>query len=203
MVKRKRMNGYGNWEFCDHCGARHGKLPSKYAMLVGEAPLICRKCRGLLATNGHGEQPCAAMALAYEMCVSGLLATGRGWIEERNAAAGDYDIRHACVSPSKHAAAILTTFDMPAKLVRTRYCSNGNTLECWTTREGVELLILIQNAARTFGCGVSTPDMARRFASDRSLFTEFRALWNMDAPEKVLEKLIAPLMKGPPTRPQS
>lgn len=195
----KRYSGKGTWEFCDQCGARHGRLPSKYAMMVGEAPMICKKCRGLIGTNVHGKLPCAAMAAAYEMCLQGLIATGRGVVIEGKDEWSN--TRHACLSPSKYAATILRMFDVPAKLVASRYCNSGNTVECWTTREGLDLLILIQNTARTFGCGVSTPDMARRFAARRDLFTEFRALWNMDASEKVLEKLIAPIMKGPPTRP--
>lgn len=196
--KRRRMNGRGNLPFCGQCGALHSRLPSKHAMLTGAAPVVCSKCRGLLGTNVHGAQPCEAMQAAYKMCTQGLIATNRGWIEEAPDPE-DYDTLHSCVSPSKYASAMLLLFDMPAKLAQSRYCSYGNKFECWTTHEGMELLLFLQDVARRFGV-VSTPDLARRFAADMNAFTEFRALWNLGTPEKVLERVIAPILKGAPLR---
>jgi hypothetical protein len=187
----------GNYKFCEHCEARHGRLPDKLAMLTGKAPVICRKCRGLMGTNGHGTLPCAAMAEAYRMCSQGLLSTNRGWISPSKIP-GNYPDRHYASSGSPHAFRILRAFGQPATLAASRYTSAGNRNECWTTREGMDLLLFIQNAARR--SMISTPDMARRFAANRDLFTEFRALWNLDASEKILEKALEPL-KGPPTRP--
>jgi hypothetical protein len=165
--------------FCRQCLAAHGDVGRHFINRV-----LCRKCRGLLGTNGHGATPCAARAAGYAVCSRGLLSVRRS---------GDPNGPDRLTSPVRYAADMLRAFGHSAELVRSNYAgSTPAAFDCWTTREGIDDLVMIQAVARSF-LSVCNPAGARLLLARPDVFEEFRTLWRLDAPRKVLEKTLEPL----------
>lgn len=169
-------------DFCRQCGGAHGDVAQQIA-----AGAICGRCRRRTGTGGsHGAVPCKANGKSYALCVRGLFSIRR-W---RTLGGRDAEWLTA---PTPYAATILRMFELPAEVARTNYTGGGPVAdECWTTRDGIELLIMVQAVARTY-LNVSNPAAARLLQAHPDALAEFRALWNLDARDEALQAVLDPL----------
>jgi hypothetical protein len=165
---------------CRQCRAIHGNVTHLIA-----ADIICPRCRVRLTKGGgHGVAPCSATTKAFALCARGMHSVRR-WRTAGNA--------EWLTSPSRHAAEILHMFDLPATLARTLYTGGGPvSVECWTSREGIDLLIMVQAVARNY-LSISNPAAARLLKAYPDALAEFRALWNLDGDDRALQAVLEPL----------
>jgi hypothetical protein len=165
--------------FCGQCDAVHGDVPRRD---VGRFGTLCPRCYGLRGTNGHGGTPCGARAAARTMCMRGLISVRR-W---RTNGGASWITTH-----SRPAAELLKSFGHLAELAQSNYAgSTPAAMECWTTQEGIDTLLIIQCAAREH-LTICNPAAGRLFQQHPDIFDEFRVLWRMDGSHELLGKTLA------------
>jgi hypothetical protein len=192
-------------DYCVKCDAYHdkrGRLRKSALRRSPPAPsplrdkyAICQKCGGLLGTNGHGIAPCAIRAKSLELCRQGWISTRRPRDGHRRGSGDDW-WNYVSNSPARHAYKMLIALEQPARLELTARQSTTLVPECWTTPEGLDLLLLMQHIAGWMT--VVVPEAVRRVLRNPAAIAEFRALYNMDAPTKVLLKFIETEFNLPP-----
>lgn len=146
-------------------------------------PASCPGC-------GDLSKDCARFASHSRVWAQGLVNIHRRYMREtRSGRTSELTLR----TTNAAAAGTLTLFRQTCVREHTHLAS-ASILETWTTAEGFDLLMDIENAA-THIVYASIPEVGRRLHAHPEVFDAFRAARALDADQDVLLQILQPIKK--------